>query len=105
MPAGRKPMPERTRTILVVDDDPAQRVMLRAVLSAEGYRIAEAEDGASALAHVEAHFYDLILMDVRMARLDGMAALKAINTRSPGIPIILMTAYGTVRDAVEAMRA
>jgi two-component system response regulator HydG len=98
-------VPERTRTILVVDDEPGQRAMLRAVLSAEGYQVAEAEDGATALVRVEAHFYDLILMDVRMAHLDGMAALKAIKTRSPGIPIILMTAYGTVRDAVEAMKA
>jgi two-component system, NtrC family, response regulator HydG len=98
-------MPERARTILVVDDDPGQRAMLRAVLSAEGYQVAEAEDGASALERVEACFYDLILMDVRMAHLDGMAALKAIKVRSPGIPIILMTAYGSVRDAVEAMKA
>jgi len=89
----------------VVDDDPSQRVMLRAVLSAEGYQVAEAEDGASAVAQVEAHFYDLILMDVRMAQLDGMAALKAVKGRSPGIPIVLMTAYGTVRHAVEAMKA
>jgi two-component system response regulator HydG len=79
--------------------------MLRAVLSVEGYQIAEAEDGASAIAQVEAHFYDLILMDVRMVHMDGMAALKAIKARSPGIPIVLMTAYGTVRDAVEAMKA
>lgn len=98
-------MPERARTILVVDDDPGQRAMLRAVLSAEGYQVAEAEDGASALERVEACFYDLIFMDVRMAHLDGMTALKAIKVRSPGIPIILMTAYGSVRDAVEAMKA
>jgi two-component system, NtrC family, response regulator HydG len=98
-------MPERVKTILVVDDEPGQRAMLRAVFTAEGYQVAEAEDGASALAHVEAGFYDLILMDVRMAQLDGMAALKAIKARSPGIAIILMTAYGTVRDAVEAMKA
>jgi two-component system, NtrC family, response regulator HydG len=98
-------MSERTRTLLVVDDEPGQRTMLRAVLTAEGYHVAEAEDGDSALAHVEAHFYDLILMDVRMAQLDGMAALKAIQARSPGIPVVLMTAYGTVRDAVEAMKA
>ena len=98
-------MSERARTLLVVDDEPGQRTMLRAVLTAEGYRVAEAEDGDAALAHVEAHFYDLILMDVRMAQLDGMAALKAIKARSPGIPVVLMTAYGTVRDAVEAMKA
>jgi two-component system, NtrC family, response regulator HydG len=98
-------MSERVRTILVVDDDPGQRVMLRAVLSAEGYRTAEAEEGASAITQIEASFFDLILMDVRMAHLDGMAALKAIKARSPGIPIVLMTAYGTVRDAVEAMKA
>jgi len=98
-------MPERARTILIVDDEPSQRAMLRAVLSAEDYRVAEAEDGTVALAQVEAHGYDLVLMDVRMAHLDGMAALKAINARSPAVPVILMTAYGTVRDAVEAMKA
>jgi two-component system, NtrC family, response regulator HydG len=98
-------MPERVKTILVVDDEPGQRAMLHAVLSAEGYQVAEAEDGATALAQVEAHVYDLILMDVRMAHLDGMAALRAIKARSPGLPIILMTSYGTVRDAVEAMKA
>ncbi|MGH8071406.1 MAG: sigma-54-dependent transcriptional regulator [Candidatus Entotheonellia bacterium] len=97
-------MSERTRTILIVDDEPGQRTMLRAVLTAEGYHVTEADDGAAALAHVETHFYDLILMDVRMAQLDGMAALKAINVRSPGIPVVLMTAYGSVRDAVEAMK-
>ncbi|HXF07472.1 MAG TPA: sigma-54 dependent transcriptional regulator [Candidatus Acidoferrales bacterium] len=98
-------MSEPARTILVVDDEPGQRAMLRAVLTAEGYQVAEAEDGSSAVARVEAHFYDLILMDVRMAQLDGMAALQTIKGCSPGIPIILMTAYGTVRDAVEAMKA
>jgi two-component system response regulator HydG len=79
-------MSERTRTLLVVDDEPGQRTMLRPVLTAEGYHVAEAEDGDTALAHVEAHFYDLILMDVRMAQLDGMAALKAIKHAAQVFP-------------------
>ena len=91
--------------ILIVDDEATHRQMLRAVLSAEGYDIHEDEDGQTAIDAVTNRFYDLILMDIRMAGLSGIEALKEIKHLSPGIPVIIMTAYASVDTAVEALKA
>ena len=91
--------------ILIVDDEASHRQMLRAVLSAERYEIHGAENGQAAIAGVANQFYDLILMDIRMAGLSGIEALKEINHLSPGIPVIIMTAYASVDTAVEALKA
>jgi two-component system response regulator HydG len=91
--------------ILVVDDEFSHRQMLEAVLSADGYEIHQAEDGQSAIESVEKRFYDLILMDVRMGRVGGIEALKTIKEISPGIPIIIMTAYASVNTAVDALKS
>jgi len=91
--------------ILIVDDDSAHRKMLEAVLSAQGYEIRQAEDGQTAIAAVEKRFYDLILMDVRMTLVGGIEALKRIKEISPGIPVIIMTAYASVSTAVEALKS
>jgi two-component system response regulator HydG len=91
--------------ILVVDDDASHRQMLDAVLSGEGYEISHAADGRSAVAAVEERFYDLILMDVRMSSLGGLEALKLIKEMSPGIPVLIMTAYASVATAVDALKS
>ena len=91
--------------ILIVDDDSAHRKMLEAVLSAQGYEIRQAEDGQTAITAVEKRFYDLILMDVRMTRVGGIEALKRIKEISPGIPVIIMTAYASVSTSVEALKS
>jgi len=91
--------------ILVVDDDASHRQMLDAVLSAEGYEISHADDGQSAIAAVEERFYDVILMDVRMSNVGGIEALKRIKEMSPGIPVVIMTAYASVSTAVEALKS
>jgi two-component system response regulator HydG len=91
--------------ILVVDDDASHRQMLEAVLSAEAYDISQADDGQSAVAAVEERFYDLILMDVRMSNVGGLEALKRIKEISPGIPVVIMTAYASVSTAVEALKS
>jgi len=93
------------KKILVVDDDSAHRHMLQAVLSNQGYDITQAVSGEDAIASVEKGFYDLILMDVRMSRIGGIAALKKIKDISPGIPIIIMTAYASVSTAVDALKS
>lgn len=90
--------------ILVVDDEAAHRRMIEAVLSAEGYDVREAADGVSAIAAIEAQFHDLVLMDIRMGGMDGIEATRRIKEISPGIPIVLMTAYASLGTAVEAIK-
>jgi len=91
--------------ILIVDDDSAHRQMLRAVLGSEGYEITEAPDGESAVAAVGKQFYDLVLMDIRMKALSGIEAQKQIAAISPGIPVIIMTAYASVDTARDALKS
>ncbi len=97
-------MPGKSTLILVVDDDDAHRFMLRSMLEEWNWRVAEAEDGEKAVRLVADHPFDAILMDVRMARMDGMTALREIHRFNPAIPVIIMTAYSSVDDAVEAMK-
>ncbi len=91
--------------ILVVDDEASHRRMLTVVLNAEGYETTEADDGETAVAAVEDRFYDLVLMDIRMAKMGGIEALREIRTLSPGIPVVIMTAYASVNTAVEALKS
>lgn len=91
--------------VLVVDDDAAHRQMLQIVLSSEGYAVAQASNGQEAVSEIEKKFYDLILMDIRMDKMDGIEALKRIKDISPGIPIIIMTAYASVNTAIHALKS
>jgi two-component system response regulator HydG len=90
-------------TILVVDDDQVHRYMLCTMLKKWGLRCVEADDGTTAVAAVEQHRYDAVLMDVRMARMDGREAFTRIHKSRPALPVIIMTAYSTVEDAVDVM--
>jgi two-component system response regulator HydG len=91
--------------ILVVDDEAPHRQMLEVVLGGEGYEIHQAGDGQEAINLVEERYYDLILMDNRMTEVDGIEALKKIKEISPGIPVIIMTAYASVSTAVDALKS
>lgn len=91
--------------ILVVDDERSHRQMIEAVLSAEGYEIAQADNGQAAIDAIVEKFYDLVIMDIRMPELGGIEALKKIKTISPVIPIIIMTAYASVGTAVDALKS
>jgi two-component system response regulator HydG len=90
--------------ILVVDDDKSHRFMLKSMFTEWGWNVEEADDGTTAVAAVEEHSYDAILMDVRMAKMDGMEALKKIHEFNPAIPVVIMTAYSSVDSAVEAIK-
>ena len=94
-----------TAEILIVDDDTSHRRMLEAVLNGEGYAVTHASDGMVAVEAVSEKFYDLILMDIRMSRMDGIEALHRIKEISPGIPVIIMTAYAAVDTAVGALKS
>ena len=90
--------------VLVVDDDRSNRFMLQAMFTEWGWKVDEADDGTTAVAAIERHFYDAILMDVRMAKMDGMEALRRIHAMNPAIPVVIMTAYSSVDSAVEAIK-
>lgn len=91
-------------SILVVDDDLAHRTMLRTLLSGWGYAITEADDGGSAIEAARSRPFDLILMDIRMIKVSGLAALTEIKAFNPAIPVVIMTAYASVETAVEALK-
>jgi two-component system response regulator HydG len=91
-------------TVLVVDDDTSHRFMLKSMFTEWGWNVEEADDGTTAVAAVEEHSYDAILMDVRMAKMDGMEALRRIHAFNPAIPVVIMTAYSSVDSAVEAIK-
>ena len=95
---------EASKKILIVDDDPSHRLMLKATLKKEGYEIYEADDGARAVRMVEDGFYDLIMMDLKMKQVGGIEALKRIKEISPVLPVLIMTAYASVRTAVDALK-
>lgn len=91
-------------TILVVDDDRTHRDMLKTLLTKWGYFIEEADDGQVAIDLVEAHTYDLILMDIKMIKVSGLVALAEIKKINPAIPVIIMTAFSSVQTAVDALK-
>lgn len=90
--------------ILVVDDEPIARANLEYVLKKEGYRIETAANGAEALDLVKKHTFDLILTDMKMEKMDGIALLEAVRKISPRTDIILITGYATVNTAVDALQ-
>lgn len=90
--------------ILIVDDEPQIRRILSVMLVAHGFEVAEAESGELALAVASEFRPAVVLLDINMPAMDGMAALKALLERGGDIDCIMMTAYGTIRSAVAAMR-
>ena len=92
-------------TILVAEDDRNLRRVLRAILVREGYDVAEASDGEAAAAWLAENRADALVTDIRMPKMDGLALLRHVRERRPDLPVILITAYGTIGDAVEAIRS
>ena len=90
--------------ILIVDDDSSHRAMLRTVLRGWGYATDEADDGDTAVEKVKERAYDAVLSDVRMARMDGISAIREILHHNPSIPVLVMTAWQSVETAVAALR-
>lgn len=91
-------------TILIVDDEKNYLVVLSSFLSGEGYEPITADNAQQALDIVENTDLDLVLTDMKMPSMDGIELLKRIKENSPDLPVVMMTAYGTVEKAVEAMQ-
>ncbi|MFZ1987160.1 MAG: sigma-54 dependent transcriptional regulator [Desulfatitalea sp.] len=91
-------------TILIVDDEKNYPLILSAVLQEEGFETLTANSGQEALAVLDNSDVDLVLTDMKMPRMDGIELLQHIKTKDAELPVIMMTAYGTVEKAVEAMQ-
>jgi len=91
-------------TILIVDDEKNYLVVLEALLGAEGYEIVTANDGKAALATVREADLDMVITDMKMPGMSGMELLEECKRIKPELPVIMMTAFGTIEMAVEAMK-
>jgi two-component system NtrC family response regulator len=89
---------------LVVDDESTQRDMLSSILERAGFRPATASDGKEALERLERETFDLLLTDQRMPGMGGLELLEEVRSRHPDLPVVLMTAHGSVSSAVAAMK-
>ncbi|NQZ26783.1 MAG: sigma-54-dependent Fis family transcriptional regulator [Colwellia sp.] len=90
--------------ILVVEDDAGLREALVDTLSLAGYRCIEADSGEAALLQLKNQHVDIVVSDVQMGGMSGLSLLRSIKNQQVNLPVLLMTAYGTIDDAVQAMR-
>lgn len=97
--------PQVSAHVLIVDDDPAHRLMLTTLLGEWGYRVHEADGGLSAVHKVQEQPFDAVIMDVRMPDMDGIEATRHIHRYNPALPVIILTAFSSVPSAVEALKA
>jgi two-component system response regulator AtoC len=92
------------KRVLVIDDEKNMRHMLEVMLNKAGYTIVTAADGIEGLALMDQQDFDFVLCDLKMPRMDGMTLLKEAGEKHPGKTFIMMSAYGTVDTALEAMK-
>lgn len=90
--------------MLVADDEGNLRRVLKAQLQHDGYEVHCVGDGQAVLEAMSEHHIDVLITDLRMPKLDGMQVLKAVSERHPDVPVIMITAHGTVDTAVEALK-
>ena len=91
--------------VLIVEDDPALRDALAATVELAGFAVKSAADGTQAMQVLENQPVQLVVSDVQMDGMDGYTLLQKVKASIPQLPVVLMTAYGTIQKAVEAMRA
>ncbi|HYE24283.1 MAG TPA: sigma-54 dependent transcriptional regulator [Clostridia bacterium] len=97
--------PHANGSVLIIDDEAAIRESLQTLLELDGYDVTTAEDGEQGLARMEARPFDLVLLDFALPDRNGLEILKDIRERDPGMSVIMITAYGTVENAVRAMQS
>ena len=88
-------------SILIVDDEQSQRTVMQTILKREGYAIETAENGIVALEKIEDNLFDVVVSDMRMAQMSGRELLHEIKGRDPDLPVLIVTAYAEVNDAVD----
>src|ERR1700720_2426343 len=97
-------MPDTTKHLLIVEDESGLRQAIAEQLSDRGYHVEQADSGEAALAKLADFAFDIIITDLRLPGIDGSAVVEAAVERYPHIVAIVVTGYGTVKDAVEAIK-
>src|SRR4030095_8590909 len=97
-------MPDTQKHLLIVEDEAPLREAIAEQLTDRGYRVEQAESGEAALAKLADFAFDIIITDLRLPRIDGSAGVHGAVERYPHIIAIVVTGYGTVKDAVEAIK-
>lgn len=97
-------MPRNSARLLLVDDDPALLKLLGMRLTSEGFQVTTASSGPDALRQLNKEKVDLVVSDLRMDEMDGLALFGEIQKRLPGLPVIILTAHGSIPEAVSATR-
>src|SRR6185436_18304134 len=92
------------KRILLIDDDKDLLHLISMRLAAAGYEVTSCESGESALASLAVSRPELVITDLRMAGMDGLALFDAIHRNAPGLPVVILTAHGTIPEAVDATR-
>src|SRR5919112_4242373 len=101
-PNGQRPA-HKSR-VLVVDDEESVRITTAAILEQEGYEVSTAADGHEALSTAARGHYDLLLTDLRMDDMDGMALLHELQQRHPGVVTVVLTGYASIESSIDALR-
>src|ERR1700761_9172086 len=96
--------PDERPRVLIVDDEKFIRDILADFLGMEGYIVRTAEDGAAAISELNSAHYDLVISDLKMPRMGGIELLEAIGTAAPNALTVIMTGFGTVETAIDAMK-
>lgn len=90
--------------ILLVDDEPRMLSLLNSLLKAEGYDVASVQDSSKVPQLLDTEAFDLLITDIHMTPMDGLELLKIARSKRPAMPVIILTAYGSVETAIEAMK-
>lgn len=98
-------MTRNAGTVLVVEDDAAMRSLLKEQLQEAGYSVFTAEEGHEGLEHVARHAVDVVVTDMKMPGMKGDELLTAIRARDADLPVVVITAFGSIESAVEMMKA
>ena len=96
--------PMEKARVLIAEDEKTQRDLLEGFLKKEGFSVEAVSQGREVLQRLEGHFFDVVLLDYKMPELDGLHTLKGIRELYPELPVVMMTAYGSVETAVASMK-
>jgi two-component system response regulator PilR (NtrC family) len=91
-------------SILVVDDEDALRTVLSSELINEGYEVRSAADGDEAISELEKNVYDMVLLDIKMPRMNGFEVLKHLKQKHPKTRVVMLTGFADLKNAIESKK-